>query len=193
MTVIGSSGIIVYGSPMFGIAIPVVAFANYFFQRTYLPISRQLRILEIEAKWPLLSHFLETLDGLATIQALRWGADYARRNLEAVKVSQRPFYLLYKVQNWLNLVLDLITAGLAVTMICLGVATRFHANFIIGLALLSAAGRGTSVKTLSQHWTQLEFSMTVVEQVRAFEKGIASEDHIFNSQLKTMVVDFWRF
>ena len=176
MTVIGTFGIIIYGSPLSGIAIPAVGLAVYFLQRAYLPTSRQLRILEIEAKGPLFSHFLETLNGLATIRALRWTADYARRNLEAVKVSQKPFYLLYTAQNWLNLVLDLITAGLAVTIMCVGVATRSDANATIGLALMSAAGVAISAKMLTQHWTQLEISMAAVERVRAFEDGTPSEE-----------------
>ncbi len=177
MTVIGSFGLIIYASPLSGIAIPVVLLAVFFLQRAYLPTSRQLRILEIEAKGPLFSHFLETLNGLATIRALRWTADYARRNLEAVGASQKPFYLLYTAQNWLNLVLDLITAGLAVAIMCVGVATRSSNNVTLGLALLSAAGIGASAKMLVQHWTELEISMAAVERVRAFEDGTASEEY----------------
>jgi len=182
MIVAGSCGIIIYGSPFSGIAIPAVGFAVYLVQRAYLPTSRQLRVLEIEAKAPLFSHFLETLNGLATIRALRWHATYARKNLEAVKVSQKPFYLLFAAQNWLNLVLDLITAGLAVTIICVGVATRSQANSTIGLALFSAANVGSSAKQLIAHWTQLEISMAAIERVRDFtqkapSEETASEDH----------------
>lgn len=189
LTVIGTFGLIIYGSPLSGVAIPAVGLAVYLLQRAYLPTSRQLRILEIEAKGPLFSSFLETLNGLATIRALRWTADYARRNLEAVKVSQKPFYLLYTAQNWLNLVLDLITAGLAVTIMCVGVATRSHANSTIGLALLSAAGIGTSAKMLTQHWTQLEISMAAVERVRAFEDGTPSEDPASEKPSKIKAVE----
>lgn len=177
MIVTGNCGIIIYGSLLSGLAIPVVGVAVYLLRRAYLPTSRQLRVLEIEAKAPLFSHFLETLNGLATIRALRWTAAYSRRNLEAVKVSQKPFYLLFAAQNWLNLVLDLITAGLAVTIMCVGVATRSHANSTIGLALFSAAGVGGSAKQLIAHWTQLEISMAAVERVRAFIEETASEEH----------------
>lgn len=176
MTLGGTCGIIIYSSPWSGLAIPVVIVAVYLLQRAYLPTSRQLRVLEIEAKGPLFSHFIETLDGLATIRALRWTAAYARRNLEAVKASQRPFYLLFAAQNWLNLVMDLITAGLAVTIMSVGVATRSHANSTIGLALFSAASIGSSAKQLILHWTKLEISMAAVERVRAFTEETASED-----------------
>ncbi|KAH8196670.1 hypothetical protein TruAng_009167 [Truncatella angustata] len=171
----GQCGIIIYGSPWSGIAIPVVAIAVFWLQRTYLPTSRQLRLLEIEAKAPLFSNFLETLSGLATIRAMRWTSAYIHKNTLAVTASQKPFYLLFAAQNWLNLVLDLITAGLAVTIMCVGVATRSQANSTLGLALFSAASFGGSAKNVIQHWTQLEISMGAIERVRAFTVNTASE------------------
>ena len=177
LAAIGNFSIIIYGSPWAGLAVPVVSVAVYVLQDVYLPASRQLRLLEIEAKAPLFSHFLETLNGLATIRALRWTADYARRNQDAVKISQKPFYLLFASQNWLNLVLDLITAGLAVAIMCVGVATSgSQASTTIGLALFSAAGFGASTKDVIQHWTQLEISMSAIERVRAFTKETPSEE-----------------
>ncbi|KAI1333960.1 P-loop containing nucleoside triphosphate hydrolase protein [Xylariaceae sp. FL0016] len=175
LVAIGQCGIIIYGSPYSGLAIPVVALAVFWLQRAYLPTSRQLRLLEIEAKAPLFSHFLETLSGLATIRAMRWTAVYAQKNREAVKASQKPFYLLFAAQNWLNLVLDLITAGLAVTIMAVGVATRAQAGSSLGLSLFSAASFGGTAKNVIQHWTQLEISMGAIERVRAFTIETASE------------------
>jgi len=178
MIVIGMFGIIIYGSPWSGIAIPIVLIAVFLVQRTYLPTSRQLRRLEIAAKGPLFSHFLETLNGLATIRALQWTSAYERKNLETIKVSQKPFYLLFSAQNWLNLVLDLITAGLAVTIICVGVATRSAANSTLGLSLFSASSVGLSVKQLMSHWTQLETSMAAIERVRSFTEETPAEESV---------------
>ncbi|RDW86484.1 uncharacterized protein DSM5745_03126 [Aspergillus mulundensis] len=176
MMVIGLYGIIIYSSPWSGCAIPAVAVAAYFLQLFYLPTSRQLRVLEIEAKAPLFSNFIETLNGLATIRALRWTAHYARRNLDAIRVAQQPFYLLFSAQNWLNLILDLITAGVAVAIMCVGVATRSPSNASLGLALLSASNVGVSAKRLISHWTKLETSMAAVERVRFFTDSTPSEE-----------------
>ncbi|KAI5468185.1 P-loop containing nucleoside triphosphate hydrolase protein [Mariannaea sp. PMI_226] len=176
MIVIGMCGIIIYGSPWSGLAIPIVGVAMYLIQRTYLLTSRQLRTLEIAAKAPLFSHFLETINGLTTIRALQWTSAYARKNLEAVRVSQKPFYLLFSAQNWLNLVLDLTVAGLAVTIMCVGVATRSAANSTLGLSLFSTSSVGLSAKQFMSHWTQLETSMAAVERVRAFTEETATEE-----------------
>lgn len=175
MVVVGLGGIIIYGSPWSGLAIPAVAIAVYYVQLVYLPTSRQLRVLEIETKAPLFSHFLETLNGLATIRAFGWTADYARQNIETIKASQKPFYLLFSAQNWLNLVLDLITAGLAVVIMCVGVATRSPTNSTLGLALLSASNVGLAAKRLVSYWTKMETSMAAVERVRAFTGETPSE------------------
>lgn len=172
---IGQCGIIIYGAPWSGLAIPVVAAAVYWLQRTYLPTSRQLRQLEIESKAPLFSQFQEALSGLATIRAMRWQAAYRRKNQAAVKTSQKPFFLLFAAQNWLNLMLDLITAALAVTIIAIGVATRSQANATLGLALFGASSFGASAKNVIQHWTELEISMGAIERVRAFTMETASE------------------
>ncbi|KAK5657870.1 hypothetical protein OQA88_2418 [Cercophora sp. LCS_1] len=173
---IGQCAIIVYGAPWSGLAIPLVAVAVYWLQRAYLPTSRQLRVLEIEAKAPLFSQLLETLAGLPTIRAMRWQAVYARKNRAAVAASQKPFFLLFCAQNWLNLVLDLITAGLAVAIMAIGVATRSSsAGSTLGLALFGASSFGASAKNVIQHWTQLEISMGAIERVRAFTAETDSE------------------
>lgn len=172
---VGQCVVIVYGSPWSGVAIPFVGLAVYWTQRTYLPTSRQLRLLEIAAKAPLFSHFLETLSGLATIRAMGWTGAYARKTRAAVAAAQKPFYLLFAAQNWLNLVLDLVTAGLAVAVMAVGVATRASAGSSLGLALFAASSFGGSAKNVVQHWTQLEISMGAIERVRAFTIETASE------------------
>ena len=58
------------GSVYAAVAFPVVLLALYLVQWFYLRTSRQLRLLDIEAKAPLYSLFEESLSGLATIRAL---------------------------------------------------------------------------------------------------------------------------
>jgi ATP-binding cassette subfamily C (CFTR/MRP) protein 1 len=41
-------------------------------QKYYLRTSRQMRLLDLEAKSPLYSHFLESLTGLVEIRAFGW-------------------------------------------------------------------------------------------------------------------------
>ena len=146
-------------------------------QRFYLRTSRQLRFMEIEIKSPLFSNFLETLSGLVTIRAFGWEDAYRRRNLELVKTSQKPFYLLFCVQRWLELVVSLAVAGFAVLLVGVAVATRgsISAGFI-GVALINIVTFSENIQSLIMHWTVLETSLGAVSRIRSFTSTTESEN-----------------
>jgi len=93
-------------------------------QKYYLRTSRQIRLLDLQAKAPLYSHFIESLSGLVTIRAFGWSDDFVEQNLVLLDNSQKPYYLLFCIQMWLSLVLDLVVAVLAVILIALVVKFR---------------------------------------------------------------------
>lgn len=100
--------------------------------------SRQLRYLDLETKGPLYSNFAETFSGLATIRAFGWTAHYKTRNNRLLQASQRPMFLLFAIQIWLQMVLDLTVAGLVmvVTIIAVLLRNKQGAGFV-GLALFN--------------------------------------------------------
>jgi ATP-binding cassette subfamily C (CFTR/MRP) protein 1 len=59
----------------FAIVLPFVAIVVYILQKFYLRTSRQIRLMDLEAKAPLYTNFLETLSGLVTIRAFGWTKD----------------------------------------------------------------------------------------------------------------------
>jgi ATP-binding cassette subfamily C (CFTR/MRP) protein 1 len=107
-------------------------------QKYYLRTSRQLRLLDLEAKSPLYSHFIESLSGLVTIRAFGWTDKFKELNLKLLDVSQKPYYLLFCIQRWLGLLLDLLVAALAVILMILVVKLRTGVSgSFVGLALLN--------------------------------------------------------
>lgn len=60
----------------FAATLPAVCLAVWTLQKFYLRTSRQMRILDLEAKSPLYSHFIESLSGLVTIRAFGWGNEF---------------------------------------------------------------------------------------------------------------------
>ena len=137
----------------------------YLIQFYYLRTSRQLRLLDIEAKAPLFSHFLETLDGLTAIRAFGWTTKYMGQNHEVLNKSQEPYYLLWCIQRWLTLVLDLFVAGLAIVL----VATATHVpNPFLGVALYNLVSFSSTIQQLVAEWTQLETAIGAVNRVRAY-------------------------
>src|SRR5690606_32564139 len=126
--------------------------------------------MDIEAKAPLYSKFVECLSGLATIRAFGWQRELANRNREALDWSQRPFYLLFAVQRWLTLVLDLVVASIAVLLIVLVVALRgtsMEAGYV-GVGLFNVILFSQSIKTLVQFWTQLETHIGAIARIKIF-------------------------
>ncbi|KAI2469971.1 P-loop containing nucleoside triphosphate hydrolase protein [Annulohypoxylon bovei var. microspora] len=92
-------------------------------------------------------------------------------NLAYLDSSQRPAYLLYCMQRWLTLVLDLLIAGLATLLVGLALALRSRINpGLLGVALSSVVGFGQTLTALLMAWTQLETSLGAITRIRDFER-----------------------
>ena len=153
-------------------------------QKFYLRTSCQLRLLDLEAKSPLYSHLLDTHSGLATIRAFGWQEHFRETNLDFLDLSQRPFYLLYCCQRWLNLVLDLTVAGLAVLLVTLALLVKSAPGSVsIGVSLLSILTLGQNLSVLVQDWTMLETSLGAVSRVKSFVAGTPLEEDYSPSPL----------
>ncbi|KAJ5727035.1 ABC transporter integral membrane type 1 [Penicillium malachiteum] len=157
-------------------AIPACLIALYFVQLFYLRTSRQMRFLDLEAKAPLISHFLDTLNGLTTIRGFHWEKQYRQRNAKLLNASQKPFYLLFAIQRWLEMVIALCVAGFAVVLIGIAVATRgkLSAGFI-GVALVNVVTLTENLQGLIMQWTTLETSIGAVSRVRHFQRTVETE------------------
>ncbi|KAJ5715595.1 ABC transporter integral membrane type 1 [Penicillium malachiteum] len=157
-------------------AIPACVIALYFVQLFYLRTSRQIRFLDLEAKAPLISHFLDTLNGLTTIRGFHWEKQYRQHNAKLLNASQKPFYLLFAIQRWLEMVIALCVAGFAVVLIGIAVATRgkLSAGFI-GVALVNIVTLTENLQGLIMQWTTLETSIGAVSRVRHFQRTIETE------------------
>ena len=158
------------------VTIPFCVAVFYVIQKFYLRTSRQLRFLDLEAKSPLYTNFLESLSGLMSIRSFGWSYNYRQRNLKILDNSQAPFYLLYCVQRWLNLVLDLVVAGVAVVLITIAVELRGSISpGLLGVALVNVTQLSENLKLLITDWTKLETSIGAVSRVRSFVAETACE------------------
>ena len=159
------------------ISFPLVILIVYLIQKMYLRTSRQLRFLDLEEKAPLFSHFADCLSGLVTLRAFGWQRALQKKNDSLLDRSQRPFYLLYAIQRWLTLSLDMVVAGIAVLLIVLVVALRgsISAGYV-GVALLNVIQFSQSIKLLITFWTNLETHIGSIQRVRSFTEDVPSED-----------------
>ena len=151
------------------ISFPIWFVALYFIQKFYLRTSRQLRFLDLEAKAPLYSQFTEILGGLMTVRAFGWQNDLERKIGHLLDLSQRPFYLLWSVQRWLQLVLDLLVAAVAVLLMVLVAELRGTlSGASVGIALLNVVLFSQHIKLVIQYWTMLETHIGAVARIKNF-------------------------
>ncbi|CEJ57910.1 hypothetical protein PMG11_06587 [Penicillium brasilianum] len=175
MTCITQIIIIAVSSRYLGATIPFVLAVFIFTQRLYIRTSRQLRFLDIEAKGPLYTEFIELLNGLPVVRAFNMQDAFKRRLAAALDTSQKPFYLLFCVQRWLGLVLNLVNLGLALFLIGVTTATRGISGGFLGVALINLMNFGPSLADLVNVWSTLETSLAAVERVKFFAEETPTE------------------
>jgi ATP-binding cassette subfamily C (CFTR/MRP) protein 1 len=164
------------GSGYVAATIPLCIGLVYIVQFFYLRTSRQLRLLDIEAKAPLFSQFLETRDGVSCIRAFGWTQDYMERSYDILDTSQKPFYLLKSLQRWLNLVLNLLVAGIAILLVALATNVRGATTGFLGVALFNVMNFSTALRGLVSEWTGLEMTLGAINRIRSYVLDTESED-----------------
>ncbi|KAK9419089.1 putative Multidrug resistance-associated protein [Seiridium unicorne] len=176
---LASIGIAVAAVPYMAIAVPVLAAVIYLLQLVYLRTSRQLRLLEIELKAPIVSLFLDTIHGITTIHAFQWAPAYIQKSFSLLDSSQKPYYLLFCVQRWLILVLALIVMGIEVVVIGLGIALRSQVSpGLVGLAIVQLSTLAKGLSELVMQWTEMETSLGAVSRTYRFTHETLREDHL---------------
>lgn len=124
------------------------------------------------------AQFLESLEGMASIRAFSWLHESSQENHELVDRSQRPFYLMYVIQKWLGLILDLAVAGLAIVVVGVAVALRSTVSpGFTGVSLTQIISFTSILKMMILFWAQLQTAMAAVERIRDFSRDTEKEDH----------------
>ncbi|KAL4977122.1 hypothetical protein BDW66DRAFT_166044 [Aspergillus desertorum] len=157
--------------------VPVILITIYFTQHLYLRTSRQMRLLDIEAKAPLYTHFIELVSGAATIRAFKWHASFQNTALRLLNLSQRPVYFLWCIQQCLGFILDILVAILAVILVATVVSLRdkFEAGDV-GVALVMVMTFNSNLMHLVKFWTAMETSIGAVKRVKDYVKTTEPEE-----------------
>ncbi|KAJ4013233.1 hypothetical protein NW752_007528 [Fusarium irregulare] len=168
--------LIAVGSYYTAIAFPFLFATLWVVQHTYLRTSRQLRFMDLEAKSPLYALFTESVTGLATLRAFGWRDALEKRHHELLDRSQRPFYLLYAVQRWLTLVLDMIVTVIAVLVVVIVTQLRgILPAGLIGVALVNIIQFSQHLKLLMTFWTTLETHIGAISRIKSFTTDTTCE------------------
>ncbi|KAI1112901.1 ABC transporter [Nemania sp. NC0429] len=166
-TAVGQAVVIALSSAWLSLSYPLFLALLWGIQRIYLPTSKRLRLLDLEAKTPLYTHFLDTLAGLPTIRAFGWLPHHQTQNCALLDDSQRPSYLLAMAQQWLMLTMNVLVALLAVLLVAL--ATQLGSNAgSVGAGLVTLITLGTTLTSIIVAYTGLETSLGAISRLKSF-------------------------
>ncbi|KAL3417106.1 multidrug resistance-associated protein 1 [Phlyctema vagabunda] len=119
----------------------------------------------------------KSLSGLATIRAFGWSDGFVLQNQLLLDNSQKPYYLLFCIQRWLALVLDLLVAVLAIILMVLVVTLRKSVTpGYVGLALLNVMNFSQSLAWAVRQWTALETSIGAISRLKTFTTLVPNEN-----------------
>ncbi|EGR53020.1 uncharacterized protein TRIREDRAFT_54954 [Trichoderma reesei QM6a] len=162
---------------LMAVTLPVCIITVYLIQKVYLQTSRQLRLLELESQSAVYSSFLESVEGVATIRAFGWERQIENANINYLDKSQQPSYILFCLQRWLNIVLDLMIAAIATGLITLAVVLKgTTTSGQIGMALNIVLVANTTLLSLVESWTNLEISLGAIARLKNLEAETPKED-----------------
>ncbi|KAF2439261.1 putative ABC multidrug transporter [Karstenula rhodostoma CBS 690.94] len=172
---LGQMAVMLTSSLYLGIAYPFLGAILFIVGRFYLRTSRQLRLLDLETKSPLYTHFLDTVKGVTTLRAYGFMSNEIAKNIQLINTSQRPAYLLQMVQEWLSLVLGLVVMVLAVILVVLSI--QFHAqSAFAGASLYSLITLGENLAGIVLYYTRLETSIGAIARLKTFNESVKPED-----------------
>lgn len=151
------------------IIIPFLLFGLYFIQKFYLRTSRQMRHLDLEAKSPLYKQFSEITSGLHHIRSFRWMDSCLSQSYRLLDYSQKPFYYMHCIQQWLSLVLD--CCSIVISTILALFAVRYKSSTTpaaIGLGFINMITFSLGMSMLIENWVTLETCLGAIARLRAF-------------------------
>lgn len=173
--VVGMAAVLASSSPWLALSYPALLGVLWLIQKFYLRTSRQMRLLDLEAKSPLYSHFLDTVKGIATIRAFGWQEESIRRNVALLNESQRPYYLLLMIQRWLHLTLNLVVLVIATGLVALITQLKAGAG-LSGASLVTLMSLSESLMAIVRNYVELETSIGAVARLRSFRAKTVSEN-----------------
>jgi ABC-type multidrug transport system fused ATPase/permease subunit len=165
--VLGMACVIASASAIILAIYPFLLAIAYMAQRFYLRNSRQLRLLDLEAKAPICANFLDIIYAGSTFRALCWTDKSTALNSYLLDQSQRPDYLLAMIPHWLDFCLNIAIAALGTLV----VAMALYAKTTVGLggaALISLLELSRGMTSLIRFYTKVQTAMGAVVRLQAF-------------------------
>lgn len=168
--------IIASGAYFVATIFPVFAGFMFYIQRFYLKTSRQMRLLDIESRAPLFTLVNETVAGIEQIRASS-STTYTRQEMLAkLELSQKAYYMMFSIQQWLYLTLDMSVFVLATALVAFAVHLPHSSSPNgLGLALVNTIGLSQEIGSAIRYWADAETCIGALTRVLDFERTTPRE------------------
>lgn len=167
---VGSLSISLYAMPWLGLLIIPLCPIYLSLQNQYRCASRDIKRLSSNALSPLYAHFTETLQGLATIRAMRGETRFKRDFLFKLGESIKAQLSASAAQQWLGLRLQLLGAFLVGGAGLLAAITSAHLTSpeMVGLTISYALSITGLLSGLLNAVSETEQEFVAVERVQQY-------------------------
>lgn len=161
--VLSLAAIMLHQPSLLVILVAVSLLFVYFF-RTYVPISRCLRRMEMRYLTPIIANIGVMQDGLVTIRALRVENNFQERHLDAVDDFQKQDHFFWSMAFWLDFRLSMSSACMRAVLILFMVWYGTPAS-AVGFVLTQTTIAMVSVQQLCEKFAQLQLDAVSLERV----------------------------
>lgn len=152
--------------PWIAIAVPpimiaLIAIANY-----YQASNREVKRLEATQRSHVYSNFNEVLSGANTIKAYKQDERFYERNNKLINEMNEASYIVYSLQRWIDLLLDVLALSfvLIVSILCVNNVFKLNAASV-GLLVSYAISLSQILSFVVRTYTEFENDMNSGERV----------------------------
>lgn len=168
-TFLGILVVISLATPLFVPILLPIALFYYYIQRYYIPSGRELQRLESTTRSPIYTHFGETINGAATIQAYNISDHFIGLSDRQIERNAAAFSTQKAASGWLSTRLDVI--GLVTLMSAALLAVRGDISpALAGLSLVYALDMTKFLKFGTQTASLTESNFNSVERMVQYLK-----------------------
>lgn len=162
-------GLIASGTSFAAAILPFVIGIFVLMQKLYLPTARQMRQLDLEGNAPIAEHITDVAAGIQTIRAFGVEQVFREDSWRRMDRSQKPYYYMYAIQQFLMLVTEMIVSVMGVFLVALALKARnFTSQGAIGLGILGLLTYSFNVTVFMKGYVRVETALGSVSRMKAF-------------------------
>ena len=197
LSILFAIGSIMFVTPLFGVAIPPLAFVYIRTMNYFRNVSRETKRLESVSRSPVFALFSETLGGLSTIRAYGLGPGFLADFEAKVNLNTRAYYNNKSADRWIAIRLETVgacIAGLAAffaTRAAIQNSSQGESSFasLAGLSLTFAISITSILNFGVRIFAQLEAAMNSCERVLYYTENIPKEAPATTAEMGTPTDD----